>query len=134
MNAAITHCEVLVTFDPLAKEKVSFSGPHVDAEARIRIPSGLGFVVFQLVEVNVPPGTAFFPSSPVQWIDEKRRPLLPPPVFTVHRLSDTNTTVQVINMTLDTREHPFFLIVQTAGGEFFGADPTVVTLRPGDSV
>ena len=59
MLAAVTHCEVLVIFDPLAKEKVTFGGPHVDAEARIAIPPGFGLVVFRLVSVNTPVDAVF---------------------------------------------------------------------------
>jgi hypothetical protein len=129
--AHLSHLSIDVFFDSQAPiQKVTFGGPNINAQGQVFVPQGIGLVVFNLQSVNKDSEPARFPSSPLQWVDELRAVIPQPAVFTVRRLSDTNTTLQVVNSVLEDEGHHFFVLVQH-GKEFFGADPTVITQRPG---
>jgi hypothetical protein len=130
--AHLSHLMVDVIFDPNAPDhKVSFGGRGITAQGEIFVPQGMGLVVFNLQQSAADGGEpARFPSSPIQWIDAERAVIQQPAVFTVRRLSDQNTTLQVVNSVLEDESHRFFVLVQH-GSQFYGADPTVITQRPG---
>jgi hypothetical protein len=129
--AHLSHLTIDVLFDSQAPgHKVTFAGANINAQGQVFVPQGMGLVVFNLKSANKDDEPARFPSSPIQWVDALRAVIPQPAIFTVRRLSDDNTTLQVINSVLEDEAHHFFVLVQH-GGEFFGADPTVITQRPG---
>lgn len=124
--AEIANLSVIVKFNSKTGE-VKFDG-DVYVRDEIRMPQGLGLVVLRLEnEDREDPG--YFPINPIQWMDEKGRPVPQPAAFTVRRISDVNTTIQVVNTALETESHPFFVLVQH-GHRFFGEDPTIVNQPP----
>jgi hypothetical protein len=118
----------------LRNDTVAFAGPGI-SNGRIFIDTELGQIVFRLQATSVS-----FPSSPIQWTVQEPattpgagtvfRPIPQPAEATVLRNSDRETVIEITNQPQETREHSFFVIVQTADGKFFGTDPTIVTMRP----
>jgi hypothetical protein len=124
--AGFHHLSIIVRFNSRTGT-ITFDGDmHVGD--KIRVPQGLALLVFHL-ENEIPDDPGFFPINPIQWADGDRRPVQPPSPFSVRRMSDVNTTVQVVNTTLDTQEHPFFVMVQH-GKSFFAKDPTIINQPP----
>lgn len=122
-----TRHQVTVNFDSTTnpnRERVSFS-----SDGRIEITTERGEVTYTLQQAG---SRARFPSNPIQWVANNLMPIAPPPEVTVHRLDDYNVTVE-ITAAPGTQEFRFYVIVQTVAGRFFGSDPTIVTMRPGDS-
>ncbi len=120
---------ITVTFNPASP------GPRVTFSTNEAIqfaitPTESGRVVFHLEVATAL--QVVFPSSPIQWIDNPKamKPIAPPGVATVDR-SDSTVSI-TIQGSADTTSYSFFVIVQTTDGRFFGSDPTIVTMRPGD--
>ncbi len=128
-----------VVFDPTRApgNRVTVSKASIDVIARER-----GTVTFML-KVRQGPGAEptpvagpvpnpSFPSNPIQWVDNAtdHNPIDPPSVASVSR-SETRLTIE-ISTSPRTETYSFFIIVQTSDGRFFGTDPTIVTMRPGD--
>lgn len=107
--------------------KITFDG-DVYTRDQIRVPQGMALIVLRL-ENEIPEAPGFFPGNPLQWADSEHRPVPQPPHVTVRRLSDINTTIQVINTALRTEEHSFFVLVQR-GMQFFAEDPSIVNQPP----
>lgn len=117
MNAR-TH-QIDVKFDPTTGFTFSPSG-------EIEITTNRGVVIFTLKESPA----ALFPSNPIQWVDDQKKPIDPPDGATVHR-TGLSTTVTITPLRPNHSTIRFYLLVQTSNGEFFGSDPTIVTMRPG---
>ena len=122
MDATTTRHAVTVTFNRDASPKFTF-----DPAGESRISTAFGVVTYLLTPK---PLTVRFPSNPVQWIDNEtnRRPIDQPKGTEVTR-APGRAAVRI-----DTAQAPdklvFFLLVETEDGNFFGSDPTIVTMLP----
>jgi hypothetical protein len=118
--------EVTVTFDASAN-RVVFGGTGYDsANGQIDISSSdLGLITFQLDNSGV-----FFPSNPVQWVDDKFQPIDPPAGATVMRRNNLAFTILVVRSQVPAAQLQFYVVVYFLGvrGRFFGTDPTIVTM------
>jgi hypothetical protein len=88
-------------------------------------------VVFFTLDVATGATQAFFPSNPIQWVDQNLRPIKPPDGARVIRDDDNNTRVRIAAAPSMDQTFRFYVIVQTTNGQFFGTDPTIVTMPPG---
>jgi len=121
---------ITVTFNPANPgPRVTFS---TDKDIKFAITSAeSGRVVFHLEVATAL--QVVLPSSPIQWINnaEEMKPIAPPGVATVDRSGPTTVAITIQGAT-ETTTYSFFVIVQTTDGRFFGSDPTIITMRPGD--
>ena len=139
MNPVNTDAAVDVVFDPTRAPggRVTVSKASIDVIARergrvtfiLKVSRGPGL---EPIPVPGPVPEPRFPSNPIQWVDNaaSRNPIDPPSVASVSR-SVTGITIE-IETSAQTRTYSFFIILQTSDGRFFGTDPTIVTMRPGD--
>lgn len=115
---------VTVRFNPPSTEKrrVTFD------KSNIRFDTTTGMVIFTL-KVKPDSEAAQFPSNPIQWVDANLQPITQPPEATVSRTADM-ATVTIMNAPQGKTKFRFYVIVLTNNGEFFGTDPTIVTMPP----
>jgi hypothetical protein len=111
--------EVLVRFDSSRTQFI------LEPNGEVNIPALSGQVSFPLASV----ATVFYPSNPIQWVDDNLQPINPPDGVTIQR-DKLNTSITVAVPA--PARLSFYIIVQTTDGKFFGTDPTIVTMRPGD--
>jgi hypothetical protein len=128
MALSIAQRQITVMFDA-DKKLVSFGGSDFN-NGQIDLPADLGLITFELV---TPPPGVIFPAAPVQFVNTTRlRPINPPRGATVHRLDGANAALLIVSSQVVSPERlSFYVLVQTVEGEFFGTDPTIVTMPPG---
>lgn len=118
--------DITVTFRKAnADPRVSFS---TTAPISFNTPMVTGSVTFNLEVKSAL--QVHFPSNPIQWVQEVGStlvPIDPPPEATVSR-SDDSVTVTITAPPNTTFR--FFVIVLSTDGQFFGTDPTIVTMDP----
>lgn len=131
MAVSITQSTVTVMFNADTKE-VSFGGAGFN-NGQIDLFADVGVLALELMN---PPQGVSFPSAPVQFVNTSRlRPINPPRGASVHRLDGANVALLIIASQVVAPERlSFYVLVQTPDGEFFGTDPTIVTMRPGDGM
>lgn len=130
MDPNIPNVDVTVTFNPVsAPKRVSF-----DKNDQVVFHPPSGKVTFKLkVDTAL---RVVFPSNPIQWVRQSGGDLLPiqqPSEAAVSRVNDFNTEVTITSSTPG--DFRFYVIVQTpdsTDGRFFGSDPTIVIMRPGE--
>jgi len=134
--------QVTVTFNPvIASRRVTF-GENAKVEFDNEAPGTVTFTLDVTTALQVR-----FPSNPIQWVrridkdaddggpvdDHNLLPIDPPRGATVSRIDDNTTTVTIASdPNIEKQTFRFYVIVQTMDGRFFGSDPTIVTMRPGD--
>lgn len=122
MQTDTTQHDVRVRFDPSTRS-VTF-----EPSSEISIHTASGLVVYSLMA----PARIFFPSNPIQWVDDALQPIDTPHGVMVQR---SNLSTSILITTADAPPKlSFYVIVQTQGGRFFGTDPTIVTMRPGSEM
>jgi hypothetical protein len=125
---------VQVTFDSTNTPKqVTFS------QDRLKFDSTTGTVTFNLMNSASTALQARFPSNPIQWvskIDESLgdvntnlQPINQPDGTMVSR-TDNTAMVTITAAPQGTTKFRFYVIVQTTNGNFFGTDPTIITMPP----
>ena len=124
MDASTPQREIITRFNS-ATETVSFDGL---SNGQIGVHSAVEDIVFQLAAV----ATVFFPSNPIQWVDGNLQPIDPPSGAVVSRSGNLTTSIRITASEVPSPRLSFYVIVQTLDGRFFGTDPTIVTMRPGD--
>jgi hypothetical protein len=118
--------EVTVTFDASAN-RVVFGGAGYDsANGQIDISSSdRGLITFQLDNSGV-----FFPSNPVQWVDDQLQPINPPAGAAVTRTNNLAFEISIVREQVISSTLQFYVVVYFLGarGRFFGTDPTIVIM------
>jgi len=127
MAISVAQSAVTVTFNADTKT-VSFGGAGYN-NGQIDLLADVGLLTLELLN---PPQGVTFPSAPIQFVNTSRlRPINPPRGATVHRLDGAKATLLIIASQVVAPERlSFYVLVQTPDGEFFGTDPTIVTMPP----
>jgi hypothetical protein len=127
MAISTTQSAITVTFDANTKT-VSFGGAGFD-NGQIALLADVGLLTLELVN---PPQGVTFPSAPIQFVNTSRlRPINPPRGASVHRLDGARVALLIVASQVVAPERlSFYVLVQTGDGEFFGTDPTIVTMPP----
>jgi hypothetical protein len=121
----------------------TFSGDIELPAKTIKIPQGIGMIIFNLLTApttaNPAPPPALFQTAPVEWFETTPEgiatnvPKLAPHMFVFQRIGDTTLTLLDFNSNqIDTdfdKNHPFNLVI-TYDGQTYGSDPVIVNEPP----